>query len=123
MIRGRIGVSVQDVPRDNIAEFGLKQRSGALVVQVPKDGPSAKAGVQPGDVILEFNGKPIPNRDELIRLITATKPGTTVPVKLLREKKEMTVNITVEELDLEAESGSAPGPGAGVGGRRARASA
>jgi serine protease Do len=113
VIRGRIGVSVQDVPRDNLAEFGLKQRSGALVVQVPKDGPAAKAGVEPGDVILEVNGKPIPNRDELIRLITGTKPGTTVPVKLLREKKEMTVNITVEELDLEVESGTLQGQGPG----------
>ena len=113
VIRGRIGVSVGDITRDAVDEFGLKERRGALVVQVPKDGPAAKAGVQPGDVILEVNGKPIPNRDELIRIITNTKPGTTVPVRLLRDKKELTVNITVEELDLEAESGSLQGEGPG----------
>jgi len=114
VIRGRIGVSVQDITRDAIDEFGLKQRTGALVVQVPKDGPASKAGVVPGDLILEVNGRPVQNQAELIRIITGTKPGTTVPVKLLRDKKEMTVNVTVEELDLEAEGGGSmrgQGPG------------
>ena len=66
------------------------QRAGALVAQVSKDGPAAKAGVEPGDVITEFNGKPVANRDELIRIVTGTKPGTTVPMKLMRDKKEKT---------------------------------
>jgi serine protease Do len=106
VIRGRIGVSVGDVPRESIADLGLKTRAGAVVAQVTKDTPAAKAGVEPGDVIIEFNGKPVANRDELIRMVTGTKPGATVPMKLMREKKEMTVTITVEELDLEAESGA-----------------
>jgi serine protease Do len=109
VVRGRIGVSVQDVPREVIAELGLKQRMGALVATVGKDGPAGKAGIEPGDVIIEVNGKPIANRDELIRVITSTKPGSTVPVKIIREKKEQTVNVTVEELDLDAESGSVRG--------------
>jgi len=114
IVRGRIGVSVQDVPRDGIAELGLKQRLGALVAQVPKDTPASKAGVEPGDVITEFNGKPVTNRDELIRMVTGTKPGTTVPMKLMRDKKEKTLNITVEELDLDSESGQdASGQGGG----------
>jgi serine protease Do len=108
VIRGRIGVSVQDVPRESVADLGLKQRAGALVAQVPKDAPAAKAGIEPGDVIVEFNGKPIANRDDLIRIVTGTKPGSTVPLKLLRDKKERTVTVTVEELDLEAESGGEP---------------
>jgi serine protease Do len=108
IVRGRIGVSVGDVPRErqSLDELGLKQRTGALVAQVQKDTPAARAGIEPGDVILEVNGKPVTNRDELIRIITVTRPGTTVPVRLLREKKERTVNVTVEELDLAAESGS-----------------
>lgn len=110
VVRGRIGVSVRDVPKESVAEFGLKQRAGALVAQVPKDTPAAKAGIEPGDVLVEFNGKPVTNRDELIRLVTGTKPGTTVPVKLLREGKERTVTLTVEELDLEAEGGSVSTP-------------
>ena len=109
VIRGRIGVSVQDVPRENVTDLGLKQRMGAIVATVTKEGPAGKAGIEPGDVIVEVNGKPVPNRDELIRIITATKPGTTIPVKVMREKKEHAINVTVEELDLEAESGAARG--------------
>ena len=110
VVRGRIGISMLEVPRDAVEQFGLKERRGALVAQVPKDGPAAKAGIEPGDVITEVNGKPIANREELTRIITSTKPGTTVPVTLVRDKKQVTLNVTVEKLDLEAESsGSVPG--------------
>ncbi len=110
VVRGRIGISMLEVPRDAVEQFGLKERRGALVAQVPKDGPAAKAGIQPGDVITEVNGKPIANRDELTRIVTGTKPGTTIPVALVRDKKQVTVNVTVEQLDLEAEgSDAAPG--------------
>jgi len=105
VVRGRIGVSVGDVPRESVGDLGLKSRAGALVASVTKDTPAAKAGVEPGDVITEFNGKPIGNRDELIRMVTGTKPGTSVPMKVLRDKKERTVTVTVEELDLDAEAG------------------
>ncbi|RPJ78022.1 MAG: PDZ domain-containing protein, partial [Acidobacteria bacterium] len=109
VIRGRIGVSVTEVPRESVGDLGLKQRMGALVATVTNDSPAAKAGVKPGDVVVEVNGKPIMSRDDLIRIVTATKPGTTVPLKLMRDKKEVTVNVTVDELDLEAESGGVPG--------------
>jgi serine protease Do len=104
VIRGRIGVTVGDVAREDVTNFGLKSRAGAVVASVTKDAPAQKAGIEPGDVITEFNGKPVANRDDLIRMVTGTKPGTTVPLKLLRDKKEKTVNITIEELDLESES-------------------
>jgi serine protease Do len=110
VIRGRIGVTVGDVPRELLAELGLKQRTGAAVSAVTKDAPAAKAGIEPRDVIIEFNGKPVASRDDLIKMVTTTKPGTSVPVKLLRDKKERIVTVTVEELDLEAESGAAAGP-------------
>src|SRR5439155_21544816 len=64
---------------------------------------SAKAGILPGDVIVQFNGRPVANRDELVKMVVSTKPGTSVPVKLLRNKQEKTINVTVDELDLEAE--------------------
>ena len=113
VIRGKIGVSVGDVPRESVTDLGLKQRSGALVATVTKDSPASKAGIEPGDVIVAFNGKPVTNRDDLIRMVTGTKPGTTVPVKILRDKKERNVSVTVEELDLEAESGAAAASQAG----------
>jgi serine protease Do len=101
--RGVIGVEVGVVPIDALADFGLKERRGALVSRVPRGQPAAKAGIEPGDIILEFNGRSVRNRDELVRIVVATKPGTTVPVKILRDKQERTVNVTVDELDLEDE--------------------
>ena len=101
--RGVIGVSVQPVPPDTLDEFGLKERRGALVGQVTRGQPAAKAGIEPGDIILEFNGKPVRNTDELVNTVVRTKPGTTVPVKILRDKQERTVNVTVDELDLDNE--------------------
>jgi serine protease Do len=110
IVRGRIGVQVIEVPRDGFEDFGLKSRMGALVAQIPAGGASAKAGMEPGDVITQYNGRPVQNRDDLVKMVIATKPGTTVPVKVLRNRQEKTLNVTVEELDLEAEQNPARKP-------------
>jgi len=105
--RGRIGVEVSAVPRDGFEDFGLKSRTGAIIARVSPGGAAEKAGIEPGDVVVEFNGRPINATNELVRMVTATKPGTSVPVKVLRDKKERSFNVTVDELDLQAEqSGS-----------------
>jgi serine protease Do len=105
VVRGRIGVQVTDVPRDALAEFGLKERKGALVSIVTPNGPGAKAGLEPGDVILEFNSKPVTGRNNLVQLVMGTRPGAAVPMKVLRDKTEKSLSVTVEELNLDAESG------------------
>jgi serine protease Do len=105
--RGVIGVTVTDVPATALAEFGLKDRRGALVASVNAGGPAAKAGLEPGDVIIEYNGKPISRRDQLVSMVVATKPGSTVPIKVLRDKQERSLNVTIDELDLESENGAA----------------
>jgi serine protease Do len=102
--RGLIGVYIQNVSADEVEEFGLKSRQGALVTTVSENGPAAKAGLEPGDVILEFNSKPVKNRDDLVAMVVATKPGSTVPIKILRDRKERTFTITVDEVNAEAES-------------------
>jgi serine protease Do len=107
VVRGRIGVVVRDVPRDALAEFGLKERKGAMVTQVTAGGPSAKGGVEPGDIILDVNGKAVANRNALVEMIMATRPGTTVPLRVLRDKAEKNLSVTVEELNLETEGGGA----------------
>jgi serine protease Do len=103
--RGRIGVGVRPVDRDAVDELGLKERSGALVSTVTEGSAAEKAGLEPGDVILSFNSKPVKTSNELVQMVTATKPGTTVQVRIVREGRERTLNLTVDELDLEAETG------------------
>jgi serine protease Do len=107
VIRGRIGVSVATVPREGFEEFGLRSRTGAVVSSVLPNSAASKAGMEPGDVVVEYNGRQVPNRDELVKMVVATKPGTTVPVKVLRNKQEKTLSVTVEQLDLEAENQTA----------------
>ena len=103
--RGRIGVEVRPdhITKQEAAAFGLPNTNGALLARVPPAGPSAKAGLERGDVIVEFNGRPVADSDSLVSMVVATKPGTTVPVTVYRDKARKTFNVTVEELDLEAE--------------------
>ncbi len=102
--RGRIGVQITPIPAEAVDAFGLKDRKGAVVQTVEEHGPAAKAGLEPGDVIIEFNGKPVPSSDSLVQMVVRTKPGTTVPIKIIRDKQTRTINITVEELDLAADA-------------------
>ena len=105
--RGMIGVTIGAVGADTFEDHGLTTRSGALVSAVTAGGPAARAGIKALDVIVEFNGKPVKNRDQLVDMVTRTKPGSTVPVKVMRDGKSTAVNVTIGELDLEAEAGPA----------------
>lgn len=104
VVRGRIGVSVSRAPmtREDAEDLGLSSVTGALITDVP-EGPANDAGIRRGDVVVEFNGRPVRNSSDLVSMVKATAPGTTVPVKILRAKKSMTVNVKIEELDVEAE--------------------
>ena len=108
VVRSRIGVQVGPVGRQAVDELGLKDKSGALVSIVEPDGPAAKAGIEIGDVILSWNGQPVKDSDQLVGMVVRTKPGTSVPIRIVREKKERTVNVTAVELDLDEESGRNP---------------
>jgi serine protease Do len=105
VIRGRIGLTMTNLPREDWESFGLKSRSGAVVSTIVPGGAAEKAGVKPGDVITEYNGRPVKNTTDLQKMVTATKPGTSVALKIVRGGKEQSLNATVEELDLDAERG------------------
>ena len=104
--RGVIGVEVSTTFNRRTAEaMGVKNGVGALVNIVPAPGPASRAGIKPGDVIVEFNGRPVPDNVALVAMVMATKPGTTVPVTIVRDKQRQTLNVTIDELDLEFEAG------------------
>jgi serine protease Do len=98
VVRGRIGVTIQDVNAQLAESFGLDRPHGALVSSVEKDGPAAKAGLMPGDVILAVNGKPIERYGELSGNIAAMKPGVDANVDVWRSGKKMSVTVKVTEL-------------------------
>ena len=97
--RGWLGVRIQDVTKE-IAEIeNLDEPRGALVASVAQNSPSEKAGVKAGDIILEFNGERIQEMKELPIIVARTEVGKKVKVKIWRNKKEITKNITLGRLE------------------------
>jgi serine protease Do len=109
VVRGRIGVTIQDVNAQLAESFGLDRPRGALVSSVEKDGPAAKAGLQPGDVILGVNGKPIERYGELSGNIAAMKPGTDAALDVWRGGKKVNVTVKVTELKEQQQTAKTPG--------------
>jgi serine protease Do len=98
VIRGFMGVSIQDLTPDLAKEFKLPADEGALVGDIVPHGPAEKAGLKSGDVILEYNHKGVADSRHLKLQVAATAPGTTVPVKIMRDGGEKTIEVTVKEL-------------------------
>lgn len=96
--RGYLGVMIQNVTPALAEEFKLKDSTGALIGDVVEDGPAAKAGFKPGDVVVEFNGKKVPDSRRLQLTVADTKPGSTVPVEVLRNGDKKTLHVTVKQL-------------------------
>jgi serine protease Do len=107
--RGRIGVNVEDVDRDWVEVMRLKGRDGALISGVIEGGAAARAGMQPGDVVIAYGSRPVRRSEDLVAMVTGTTPGTSVPVRIMRRGAEQTLNLTVDELDLDAENQLAGG--------------
>ena len=116
VVRGRVGVQVQRDPltQRTAQAFGLPNTQGAVISTVTQGGPADKAGLHPGDVITEYNGKPVKNSDDLVNMVVHTKPGTTVPLKVYRNRQARTMNVTVEELNLDEEMGTRGEGGGGA---------
>ncbi len=100
--RGRIGVVIQPVTKELADGFGLPKPQGALVNSVEKGGPAEKAGIEAGDVILRFDGKPIAASEDLPRIVGGTKPGAKVTAQIWRNKASRDVQVTVAELQEDA---------------------
>jgi serine protease Do len=105
--RAKLGVTVQRITADLATSLGLPSAQGALVSNVEADSPAARAGIRQGDVITQYNGKTITDYNQLRNIVAATTPGTTVPVQVLRNGHNETLQATVGELAATRErSGS-----------------
>lgn len=97
--RGWLGVMIQKITPELQKSFGLNQSEGALVGDVIPNGPAAKAGVQRGDVITEFNNQPVRDMEDLPKIVAATTPGSEVDVEVIREGSQKTLRVTIEVLN------------------------
>jgi serine protease Do len=96
--RGFLGVNIQTVTPSIAKKFDLKDAKGALVADVTPKSPADKAGIQSGDIILEYNGKPVLDSRHLKLAVGATAPGTEVPVKVSRDGKIKELKVALKEL-------------------------
>ena len=109
--RGRIGVVIQPVTKELADGFGLPKPQGALVNSVEKGGPADKAGIEAGDVILRFDGKPIGASEDLPRVVGGTKPGSRVTAQVWRNKASREVQVMVTELQDDPRAARGGGRG------------
>jgi serine protease Do len=107
--RGYLGVLLANEISQSMAQkFGLKDRTGALINDVGPNTPASKAGLEPGDIITEFNGRKVPDQRQLRLWVSQTSPNTKVTMKVLRNGKTQNISTTLGELPTED---LASGPG------------
>jgi serine protease Do len=99
--RGRLGVQIQALTAELAKSFKLDNTNGVLVASVEPKSPADKAGIQPGDVILSFNGNPVKSAIELPRIVAATRPGTRVTLEILRGGAKRQIQATLAEFPSE----------------------
>jgi serine protease Do len=99
--RGRIGVVIQEVTQELAESFGLSKAQGAVVNAVEKGSPAEKAGIEPGDVILKFEGKIVTNSSDLPRVVGATRPGTKVSIQVWRKGATKDLSVIIGEIPDE----------------------
>jgi serine protease Do len=99
--RGWLGVAIQSITPDLSKKFSLKQANGALVSDVMEGSPAEHAGIKQGDVIVEFDGKKIKSSTELPHIVANTPVGKEVPMKVIRDGAELTLQVKIGELKEE----------------------
>jgi serine protease Do len=99
--RGRLGVQIDQVSKEVAESLGLSKAQGALVRGVEQGSPAEKAGLEPGDIILKFEGKAIDKSSDLPRMVGNTKPGTRSAIQVWRRGSLKDMHITVGEFEAE----------------------
>ncbi|MEP1706529.1 MAG: PDZ domain-containing protein, partial [Marinobacter sp.] len=110
--RGWLGVLIQEVNRDLAESFGLKRPRGALVAEVMVGSPAEKAGLQAGDIVLEYSGEDVTLSSDLPPMVGRTPVGETATMEVMREGRQITLDVEIGKLPEEgSEQASAPASG------------
>jgi Do/DeqQ family serine protease len=101
VVRGWLGIAIQDLTDELAAGFGVAARSGVLVADVMSGSPAEAAGLKPGDVIVDFAGDPVREVPDLQRKVAATPPGQRAELGLVRERRQTKLLVTIGEMPSE----------------------
>jgi len=101
VVRGWLGVVIQDVTDELAPSFGVSEREGVLIADVFPNGPGDRAGIKTGDVIVEFDGNAIKETPDLQRRVAAVSAGRSAEVKVIRDGQRTTLKVTVGEMPTE----------------------
>src|SRR5881296_480841 len=101
VVRGWLGIVIQDVTDQLAGSFGVKEREGVLVAEVMKGSPAETAGLRAGDVVVELSGTPIKEVPDLQRRIASIKPGQTMKLTVIRDKKPVAVSVKIGEMPAD----------------------
>ena len=115
VVRGWLGIAIQDLTDELAAGFGISSKGGVLVADVMKDGPAEAAGMKPGDVIVELAGAPIKEVTELQKRVAAIPPGRPIALTVLRDRKPTKLTVKIGEQPGEETVVSAGPKGEGLG--------
>ena len=113
VVRGWLGVSIQEITEELAKEFGVSDGKGALVADIMEDSPASRAGLERGDIIREFEGKPVNDPVHLRTLVAESAPGTKVRVAVLRNKRMQSLEVILSELPKDATVQSSMGQAQG----------
>ncbi len=102
VVRGWIGLSIQELTNETSRALGIQNVNGVLVSNVYENQPAAKSGIQRGDIILFLNNQPVKNGNDLRNIVASIKPGSTVAVTILRQGKKINLRLKVTERTPEA---------------------
>jgi serine protease Do len=96
VVRAYMGITPQEITSDMMESLNLKEVAGVLVTKVEKDSPADKAGIQKGDVIIEFNGEKVPNVSKFRIAVATAKIGVEIPVRILRDNKNLSIKVKLD---------------------------
>jgi serine protease Do len=114
VVRGWLGVTIQEITPDLAKEFGVSDTRGALVADVMEDSPAGKSGLERGDIVTEFNQNPVKDPTHLRSMVAEAAPGTKATVTVVRDKRTKSLEVTLGELPKELGAPGATGEAKGA---------